>query len=683
MNDTETLFCYNCFCERTESEGACSNCGYDPEWGKEKYPLALPHGHVLCDKYILGRVLGQGGYGITYLAMDKWLGMKVAVKEYFREIGATRTISTCHVTASSIQKQEEYQKGKEDFLQEARVLAAFTNNPNIVRIHGYFEENGTAYFVMDYIEGISLQKYIANQGGHIHWRDAYEKLLPIIKALEEVHQKDIIHRDISPDNIYITSDGTMKLLDFGAARFQSLNQSHSLDVVLKHGYAPFEQYNRRGKQGPFTDVYALCACFYAAVTGVLPPDAPERMEEDRIESFSVMGYEVPQAVEAVIFKGLEVKSKDRYQNMTELLEALEQAVENNQSEEITIDESNQQENWTTEENNQSVDSQTEENSQLENPTLEETNLSDEQMTDTEKSKSKFLSVLQPILTKWNLLPKKTKLGVGIACCAVLLVGVGIFWFVHPHSYGEWEIVQAATCLDAGLQERKCFCGEKQTEVINALGHHEVVDNAVSATCPYCNKTSAPGMGASVAGARPTIEPNRTAAPGGWAGNANNTMGGPNWNERRSVVNGPSTVEPESHRRKIEDEQKTRGKYEEEMGIEPVAGWLVCVNGADKGKSFPIVCRINFIGRSESMDVCLKKDLTITKSNHAQVSYEPRHRKFYLIRGESKNNIYLNDVPVYVPTEINAYDVLGFGDTDLIFIPFCGPNFSWETGLNKE
>lgn len=450
--------------------------------GKEKYPFALPHGHVLCDKYILGRVLGQGGYGITYLAMDKWLGMKVAVKEYFPEIGATRTISTCHVTASSIQKQEEYQKGKEDFLQEARVLAAFTNNPNIVRIHGYFEENGTAYFVMDYIEGISLQKYIANQGGHIHWRDAYEKLLPIIKALEEVHQKDIIHRDISPDNIYITSDGTMKLLDFGAARFQSLNQSHSLDVVLKHGYAPFEQYNRRGKQGPFTDVYALCACFYAAVTGVLPPDAPERMEEDRIESFSVMGYEVPQAVEAVIFKGLEVRSKDRYQNMTELLEALEQAVENNQSEEITIDESNQQENWTTEENNQSVDSQTEENSQLENPTLEETNLSDEQMTDTEKSKSKFLSVLQPILTKWNLLPKKTKLGVGIACCAVLLVGVGIFWFVHPHSYGEWEIVQVATCLDAGLQERKCFCGEKQTEVINALGHHEVVDNAVSATC---------------------------------------------------------------------------------------------------------------------------------------------------------------------------------------------------------
>lgn len=206
--------------------------------------------------------------------------------------------------------------------------------------------------------------------------------------------------------------------------------------------------------------------------------------------------------------------------------------------------------------------------------------------------------------------------------------------------------------------------------ITECGHGHLYDNDKYATCPYCNKTSAPAMGTPVTAARPTAQPFQM-------------NGGMDWNQPRSVVNSSSTVAPESYRRKVEDEQKTRGKYEEEMGIEPVAGWLVCIKGEEKGKSFPLVCRINFIGRSESMDVCLKKDLTITKSNHAQVSYEPRHRKFYLIRGESKNNIYLNDVPVYMPTEINAYDVLGFGETDLVFVPFCGQNFSWETGLCKE
>lgn len=120
--------CYNCFTEREEVEGCCPHCGYDPAWDSGKYPLALTHGHVLCDKYILGRVLGQGGYGITYLAMDKWLGMKVAVKEYFPEIGAARTTSTCHVTSTSAKKEDEYQKGKEDFLHEARLLATFAKN---------------------------------------------------------------------------------------------------------------------------------------------------------------------------------------------------------------------------------------------------------------------------------------------------------------------------------------------------------------------------------------------------------------------------------------------------------------------------------------------------------------------------------------------------------------------------
>lgn len=317
--------CYNCFRQLQETDMECPYCHYDLQSDRTKYPLALPIGYVLYDMYVLGRVLGQGGYGITYLAWDNILCTRVAVKEYFPEVGAARDIHTCHVTANSAQKMAEYQSGKENFLKEARVLASFSKNPNIVHIYSCFEENGTAYFAMDYISGISLQHYIRMKGGKITWTDAYGKLMPIIAALEDVHTQGIIHRDISPDNIYITNDGSVKLLDFGAARLQSLNQSHSLDVILKHGYAPFEQYNRRGRQGPFTDVYALCACFYASVTGELPPDAPERVQQDCLRPFEAYGVEMIYAVTTVIYKGLSVYAEKRYQNMTELRQALEMA----------------------------------------------------------------------------------------------------------------------------------------------------------------------------------------------------------------------------------------------------------------------------------------------------------------------------------------------------------------------
>ena len=320
-------YCYNCFRLREEGEGPCPCCGYDPAMDRDKYPFALPHGSILAGQYILGRVLGQGGFGITYLALDKMLDIKVAVKEFLPETMAARVTGAPQVTVFAGERQEYFRYGLERFLDEARVLAKFLGNPNIVGVRSYFEENGTAYFVMEYVEGISFKTYIKNQGGRVHWREAVRFLTPVMEALETVHKEGIIHRDVTPDNIYITGDGHVKLLDFGAARYSLGNKSHSLDVVLKAGYAPKEQYTRKGKQGPYTDVYSVAACFYASITGYLPPESVERMEEDDLIPITTRGSNLcPAPLEDVILKGLEVQPADRYQTMGEFLSAMEEAL---------------------------------------------------------------------------------------------------------------------------------------------------------------------------------------------------------------------------------------------------------------------------------------------------------------------------------------------------------------------
>lgn len=314
--------CYNCFREREkDAAGSCPYCGYNPEQDREKYPLALPHGTVLNGRYITGRVLGQGGFGVTYVASDWKTGQRVAVKEYLPDTMATRTEGRS-VSAYSGDRGESFLYGKECFLKEAQTLAEFIGNPNIVRVHSYFEEYGTAYFVMDYVEGTSFQEYIRNHGGKIPWQEAERILLPIMDALGAVHERGIVHRDVTPDNIYLTEDGTVKLLDFGAARYSLGDRSRSLDVVLKHGFAPKEQYTRHGRQGPYTDVYTVAASFYYAVTGRKPPDSIDRLEEDDLVPPRSLGVDIPVEVEDAVLKGLGVQPADRYQNMTEFKEAL-------------------------------------------------------------------------------------------------------------------------------------------------------------------------------------------------------------------------------------------------------------------------------------------------------------------------------------------------------------------------
>ncbi|MGN0489768.1 MAG: leucine-rich repeat protein [Ruminococcus sp.] len=308
--------CYNCFQEKKENTEVCPRCGYSSIQNRKDYPLALPNGTILAGQYILGRVLGQGGFGITYLAQNYKTKELVAIKEYFPDTLAMRNDSQT-VYSYSGQREESFIYGKECFLNEAKTLAEFIGNPNIVRVYSYFEENNTAYFAMEYVNGTSFQSYINNNGGKIGFEAAKNILIPIMDALSIVHSKGIIHRDISPDNIFINSDGIVKLLDFGAARYSLGDQSRSLDVVLKHGFAPKEQYTRRGRQGPFTDVYSLAATFYRAITGRIPPDSIDRIDEDELILPSVLGVNIPVHAENALLKALAVQPSDRYRNMIE------------------------------------------------------------------------------------------------------------------------------------------------------------------------------------------------------------------------------------------------------------------------------------------------------------------------------------------------------------------------------
>ena len=238
--------CGNCFHE-LHTSGPCPLCGYDGTGKDKKHPQALRPGAILNGRYIVGRVLGQGGFGITYLALDNPSGERVAIKEYYPSELAGRGLDGCTVAIHSEERAENFAYGKAQFLEEARTLAAVSGSGSIVRIYSYFEENGTAYFAMEYVEGVPLDEYLRQKSGHLTAQEAETLFLPLMAALETVHKKGIVHRDIAPDNLIVTGDGTVKLIDFGAARYSTGEKSKSLDVILKHGFAPYEQYMRRGR----------------------------------------------------------------------------------------------------------------------------------------------------------------------------------------------------------------------------------------------------------------------------------------------------------------------------------------------------------------------------------------------------------------------------------------------------
>lgn len=312
--------CRSCF-EGIGDLSECPICGYY-EGQEPKSTAFLKPGLILENKYLIGGALGQGGFGITYLSWDLNLNIKLAIKEYFPQDLATRTPGNTEISAYSGSLGRDYEYGLEKFLQEARTLARFENHPNVVSIRDFFKANGTAYFVMYYVEGITLKDYLKKSGGIVPFKEARKLIVPVLDALKEVHTADILHRDISPDNVFINKKGQVILLDFGAARQALGGKGKNLSIILKPGYAPEEQYRSKGIQGPWTDIYAVAATFYHLITGNMPPESLERLSDDQLVPPRQVGVELTEQEEAAIIKALAVNAVDRYQTAEEFLDAI-------------------------------------------------------------------------------------------------------------------------------------------------------------------------------------------------------------------------------------------------------------------------------------------------------------------------------------------------------------------------
>lgn len=282
----------------------------------------LKPGVILKERYKIEEVIGAGGFGITYRAWDPLLQSYVAIKEYYPSGIATRSADSSKVCVPVGQEQREYHRGRIRFLKEAQDVARFQSEPNIVSIYDYLEENDTAYMVMEYLHGCTLKQYIREHGGRLDTDHILHICLSVLDALAVVHKAGMIHRDISPENIFICEDLTVKLIDFGAAKQVYLDGEQTMSVVLKPGYAPPEQYVKKDKQGPWTDIYALGATLYFAATGEKPEESFGRVLEDTIKPVCEVNPEIPRAMSQVIMRAMSVKIEDRYQTVEAMREAL-------------------------------------------------------------------------------------------------------------------------------------------------------------------------------------------------------------------------------------------------------------------------------------------------------------------------------------------------------------------------
>lgn len=321
--------CLNCFnlfdivySDKEEPE-VCPYCGYcEGTPPKELYHL-YPGVGLYNNRYVIGTCIGFGGFGITYKAWDNVLETVVAVKEYYPTGLVQRVPGKPQVIIYTGESKEEYMQGLERFLDEAKNMAKFVDNPNIVHVDAFFEENNTAYLVMEYLPGMTLKSYLKSKGGRIGCEEVIPIADAVITALKEIHAGGIIHRDISPDNIMLCNDGRIKLLDFGAARFSDADQERTRSIILKPGFAPPEQYQAKSKQGPWTDIYALCATVYRAITGVLPDESVNRVIEDTVQSPIQIYSDIPERISNTVMKGMSIYPEIRFSNVDELKKALD------------------------------------------------------------------------------------------------------------------------------------------------------------------------------------------------------------------------------------------------------------------------------------------------------------------------------------------------------------------------
>lgn len=304
--------CEACFSEI--SEDPCCECGFS----SDSYipdPTVLPCGSVLQGRYIVGRTIGKGGFGITYLAYDVKLERKVAIKEYYPYGLAVRNPGDPIVSVSDEKSADIFKKGAEKFYNEARLVARFNGNPAIVGVFDFFYENATVYYSMEYLKGQTLKSYISAYGA-LSDGQAVFVADNVSAALMTVHSANVLHRDISPDNIMLCDDGNVKLIDFGAARQVIADSSQNLSVILKPGFAPLEQYQKKGKQGPWTDIYSLGATLYYSLTGNIPEDPMSRLDDNG--SIGPGAGDDNSGLWKVINKAVMLKIEDRYENVFDL-----------------------------------------------------------------------------------------------------------------------------------------------------------------------------------------------------------------------------------------------------------------------------------------------------------------------------------------------------------------------------
>lgn len=315
--------CIRCMRPLREGE-VCSYCGCDNQ-KIQTPPYCLPPGTCLNHRYYTGLILGEGGFGITYIGWDQTLSIPVAIKEYYPKGIIRRTAAGQYAQGvycyDDSYMQGAYQKGLNAFLQEAKNLARFNQLDGVAVVRDYFTENDTAYIVMDYIDGSSVEKYVKDQG-RLSAEQAIRMLRPVMDTLQVMHENHMIHRDVSGDNLLVTKKGMVKLVDFGSAR-RMADSDKTITVMYKRGYAPEEQYRAKGEIGPWTDIYSICVVMYYMISGIMPEEATQRLLADKTVPLARLdGIEITQEQSDAIEKGMAVLAEDRFADTGQLLLAL-------------------------------------------------------------------------------------------------------------------------------------------------------------------------------------------------------------------------------------------------------------------------------------------------------------------------------------------------------------------------
>ena len=313
--------CNNCFQDYENKLDMCPFCGYE-EGDPALEPYFLYQGMMLNERYIVGQVLGYGGFGITYKAWDKSLNTVVAIKEYYYMGVASRRPGEQAISVYAQKSRATYHHFLERFLDEARHTAKFRANKNIVNVFEYFEANNTAYMVMEFLEGTPLNEFLKHNSMDVD--QCVLVMQGICAALKSVHEAKIIHRDISPDNIYLCSNGTVKLIDFGAARFSKKEEQEVVRMtqVMKPGFSPPEQYQAISEQGAWTDIYALGATLYYMITGTKPIESTNRKAEDNLIQPKEIKPDLPDYINDTILRAVAVDMHLRFSSVDEFEKAL-------------------------------------------------------------------------------------------------------------------------------------------------------------------------------------------------------------------------------------------------------------------------------------------------------------------------------------------------------------------------